>query len=127
MPKQKPDDPFQDDDWGPQEGTAGASDEMPEANIDPERSPFLKPWNMKERQGLLELISASGATEYSDVVLHVKYKGKPYRIGLKNFDPSYKTLLSKFGKKREDWHGSLRFKIMPHKGNPDGFVAVRPA
>lgn len=126
MPRNKPDDPFTDDDWGPQEGTA-ASDEMPEASVDPERTPFLKPWHMKERRGRLELVSVSGSTEYSDAVFHVKYGGKSYRIGLKNFDPGYIACRKKFGNKRADWHGMLEFKIMPHRGNPDGYVAIRPA
>jgi len=129
MARNRPDDPFEDD-WGPGSDAAEpASDEMPEASTDTERTPFLKPFHLlPQREGTLELESVSGSTEYSDVVLHVRAGARKtqFRIGLKNFDPSYKSLLKKFGKKRGDWHGTLRYRIMPHKGRPDGFVAVRP-
>jgi len=124
--KSNADDPFTDDDWGMPEGTSTQSDEMPEPVVDPERTPFLKPYHLQTYQGTLELVSVSGATEYSDAVLHVKVGGKSFRLGLKNFDPSYVALRKKFGSKKSDWHGMLRYKIMPHKGRPDGFVAVRP-
>lgn len=119
------DDPFEDD-WGPTEGTATPTDEMPEASVDPERAPFLKPFHLQSREGTLELLSVSGATEYSDAILHVQVGNKSFRIGLKNFDPSYVALRRKFGAKKADWKGTLRYRIMPHKGRADGFVAVRP-
>lgn len=127
MARNKPDDPFTDDDWGPSEsdGSAGR-EEMPEGNVDPERTEFLKPRHMSAREGTLELISVSGATEYSDCVLHVRVGTRGFRLGLRTFDPSYVALRKHFGGKREDWHGTLRYRVMPHKGKPDGFVAVRP-
>jgi hypothetical protein len=123
----KPDDPFVEDDWGPETDAQGNSDEMPDATVDPDRAAFLKPWHLEQRQGTFELTGASGATEYSDVVLHLKVGRKAYRLGLRTFDPAYAALVKKYGKKRTEWKGTLRYKIMPHKGKPDGFVAVRPA
>lgn len=129
MPRNAPknpdaDDPF-DDDWGTTEGDT-STETMPDANVDPTRTPFLKPHNLKEREGQLILVKATGGTEYSDVVLHVQIGGKDFRIGLRTFDPSYQACLARYGKQRADWHGKLRYKVMPHKGRPDGFVAVRP-
>lgn len=122
----EPDDPFQDDDWGP-EGITTPSEDMPEGNTDPDKAPFLKPFNLNSREGRLELLSAGPGTEYSDVVLHVKVGRTNYRIGLRTFDSGYIALRKKFGPKRSDWHGPLLFKVKPHKGRTDGYVAVRPA
>jgi len=120
------DDFNEEDDWGPPGATTGASDEVPEAQIDPSRSPFLKPYHLKKDQGTLELVSVGPSTEYSDIVLHVKVDGTAYRMGLRNFDPGFVALRKKFGAKKSDWHGTLRYRVMPHKGNTRGFVAVRP-
>ena len=127
----KPDDPFTDD-WNPGtatgEGVEAASDEVPEAAIDPERTDFLKPHHVARKpQGFCELVSVSGATEYSDIILHLKLGSRMFRLGLKNFDRSFVALRKKFGAKKADWHGKLEYRVMPHKGKPDGFVAVRPA
>lgn len=129
MPRSKPDDPFGDNDpfFTGDEGSAREdSDEMPESTVDPSRSDWLKPFHLSARQGTLELISVSGSTEFSDVTLHVKVGTRPFRIGLKTFDPAYVALKKKFGAKKSDWHGTLLYKVMPHKGRADGFVAVRP-
>lgn len=127
MPRNKPDDPFQEDDWGMPGATASEPDEMPEASVDPDRALFLKPYHLNAREGTLELVSASGGTEYSDVVLHVKLGTRAFRIGLRTFDPGYLACKKKFGAKRADWHGTLRYRVMPHKGRTDGYVAIRPA
>lgn len=127
MPRGKPDDPFKDDDWGMPGDAQETTEEMPEASVDPTRTPFLKPFHLKEREGRIELMGASGGTEYSDVVLHVQVGKKQFRLGLRTFDPGYLALRAKFGGKREDWHGTLRYRVMPHKGRADGYVAIRPA
>jgi len=126
MPRNKPDDPFTDDDFGLPGGESTTSDEMPDADSD-ERPDFLKPYHLKVKQGTCVLIGTTGATDYSDVVLLLEVAGRRFRLGLKTFDPGYKALLAKFGKKRSDWKGTLRYKVMPHKGRPDGYVAIRPA
>ena len=126
MPKNKADDPFGDDPWGPQGATETPDGEMPEPSVDPDRAPFLKPFHLSQREGTFELAGASGGTEYSDVVLHIKVGKRDFRLGLRTFDPAYKACVVKYGKKREDWHGTLMYRIMPHKGRADGFVAVRP-
>jgi hypothetical protein len=127
MARGKADDPFNDDDWGPNDAQED-SGEMPESSADSTRSEFLKPHHVgSARVGTLELLSVTGATEYSDVVLHVKLGSRTYRMGLKTFDPGYVALLKKFGKKKSDWKGTLRYKVMPHRGRPDGFIAVRPS
>lgn len=126
--KKKSDDRFQDDDWGPTDGAIPDSfDEMPEAIVDPNRTDWLKPWHLDARQGTFELLSVSGATEFSDVTLHIQIGRKNFRLGLRTFDAGYMALKNKYGKKPSDWHGTLRFKVMPHKGRPDGYVSVRPA
>jgi len=127
MPRNKPDDPFEDD-WGTTEGESSQeSSEVPEATVDPTRLPWLKPANvLPKREGTLELISFQGRSKYSDVTLVVKVGGKQFHLGLQTFDKSFVALRKKFGANKADWHGTLRYKVMPHKGNPDGFVAVRP-
>lgn len=126
MPKNnKPDDPFGDDPWGPQ-GATETPEEMPDSTVDSDRAPWLKPFHLNDRRGTFELTGTSGGTEYSDVTLLIRVGKRDFRLGLKTFDPSYQALLRKFGKKRQDWHGMLEYKIMPHKGRADGYVAVRP-
>jgi hypothetical protein len=121
------DDPFKDDDWGmPDSTTQTESDEMPEGSAEDKPS-FIKPHHVgKQTTGTMELIRVTSETsDYSDVIFVVKFRGKLFRHGLKLFSPDYKALLTRFGKKREDWHGELRYKVMPHKGNPLGFIAIR--
>lgn len=130
MPKDTnlPDDPFQEDDWGPEAGGETASDEMPKPVSDPTRAPFLNPADMRDMHGTLELIGvAEDAGSYSDVAILVKYNTKIYRIGFKLFADSYKRLQKKFGNKKSDWHGKLLYRIKPHKGRARGFVDVKPA
>jgi hypothetical protein len=127
----KVDDPFNDDDWGlPDAQANGETDELPDP-VTSEKPPFLKPFHaikLAGRQGKCELTSVSReTTEYSDVVLYITLGKKPFRLGLRTFDPAYKALVQKFGKKPSEWHGALNFKVMPHKGKPDVFVSVRPA
>lgn len=120
---QKPDDPFTDEDWGRQPGEDDAGElPMPSAG---DYEQFLKPFHLKAKQGTLELLRVTGATEYSDVVIHVQVDGKPFRIGLRNFDPGYASLAAKFGRKKEDWKGTIRYKVLPFKGKLEGYVAVR--
>jgi len=126
MARNKADDPFTEDDWGAQGESTEQPDTVPDANVDPDRAQFLKPYHLTQREGTLELTGVSGSTEFSDVVLHVMLGRKQYRVGLRTFDPGYTALRKKFGEKRSDWHGTLRYKIMPHKGRLDGYVAVRP-
>lgn len=125
--KSKPDDPFGDD-WGREPGdeSGAVSDEMPDASSE-ERPDFLKPYHLSVKQGTIELVGTAPATDYSDVVLLLQLGKRRFRLGLRTFDPGYKALLAKYGKKRADWKGTLRYKVMPHKGQPDGFVAIRPA
>lgn len=132
-PKSAPDDPF--GNWdGPAGNNAGAGEEpgkMPDATVDPNRLPWIisafrgQP-NVK-RQGTLELVSSIGPSKFSDVTLVVKFNDKQYHLGLQTFDRSYVALRQKFGPDRENWHGKLYYKVMAHKGNPVGFVAVLPA
>jgi hypothetical protein len=128
MPKPRqsePDDPFQDEDWGHPETPATESDEMPPPSAE-DRPPFLKPHMLKENRGTMELIRVTKETsEYSDVVFLVAIGQKHFRLGLKFFSPDYKALANRFGPKKSDWKGTLQFKVMPHKGNPRGYVAVR--
>jgi hypothetical protein len=122
--KQNPDadDPF--DDWNPAEGET-ASDEMP-SSVGGERPPFLKPHDLRLDRGTLELVRVTTETsEYSDVVLLVAVGTRNFRFGMKLFSPDYKRLLARFGSKKEAWKGELQYKVMPHKGNPRGYVAVR--
>jgi hypothetical protein len=126
MPRAKADDPF-DDDWGmPDGGESAASDEMPDAPAT-DRLDYLKPHHLgKQTTGTMELIGVTGlTTEYSDVVFHVKVGGKDFHLGMKFFSKDYVALKKRFGNKKSDWKGQLRFKVMPHKGNPRGYVAVR--
>ena len=122
------DDPFTEDDWGPSEGTTQAeSDEIATPQIDPNRLPWIKPINvLPKREGTLELVSYGGPSARSDVTLVVKHNGKQFHLGLQAYDKGYIALAKKFGTKKGDWHGPIRYKVMPWKGNPDGFIAVRP-
>jgi hypothetical protein len=120
------DDPFEDD-WGmPEAQTQAASDEMPEASGD-EKPPFLKPHHVGTAStGTLELLSVTSETsDYSDVIFLVKFRDKKFRLGMKLFAADYKALQKRFGNKKADWHGQLRYKVMPHRGNPQGYIAVR--
>jgi hypothetical protein len=127
MPKNKPDDPFEDD-WGETmpDSSEGPSEEMPDAPSK-EYYDFFKPHIVgKQMGGKIELVRVLPETsEYSDVILLVKFNGKSFRLGLKFFSKEYKALKKRFGAKRSDWHGELRYRVMPHKGNPHGFIAVR--
>ena len=131
MPKSTPDDSFED--WGGPASDAAEpseSNEMPEATVDPNRLPWIisafRGTNAK-REGTMELVSSIGPSKFSDVTLVVKFNGKQYHLGLQTFDRSYIALRKKFGPNRDNWHGPLRYKVMAHKGNPVGFVAVLPA
>ncbi len=128
--KSRPDDPFTDDEWGQEEaaGSATETEEVAAPTVDPNRLPWLKPTTvLPNRDGVLELVSYQGPSKFSDVTLVVKFKGKTYHLGLQTFDKSYIALAKKFGSKKGDWHGMLRYRVMPYKGNPNGFVAVRPS
>jgi hypothetical protein len=122
------DDPFVDDEWGmPDEQTQDSSTaEMPDEAKE-ERPPFLKPHHVGNAlTGTLELVRVTSETsDFSDVILLVSLRGKNFRLGMKLFAADYKALLQRFGKKRSDWHGPLRYKVMPHRGNPKGYIAVR--
>jgi hypothetical protein len=124
MPK-KNDDPFEDD-WGMPEGSATATEgEMPSSTAG-ERPRFIKPHDVGRvgTTGTLELIRVTTETsEYSDVILAVQYKGRDFRLGLRTFSTEYESLATKFGKKRADWHGTLRFKVVDNNGKP--YVSVR--
>lgn len=128
--RSRPDDPFTDNDWEQEDPAGSAREETEEVaapTVDPNRLPWLKPVNvLPKREGTLELISYQGPSKFSDVTLVVKVGSKMYHLGLQTFDKSYVALAKKFGSKRGDWHGMLRYRVMPHKGNPNGFVAVRP-
>ncbi len=121
------DDPFQEDDWGmPEEQTQDSSLEMPDESKE-ERPPFLKPHHVGNAlTGTLDLVRVTSETsDFSDVILLVTLRGKNFRLGMKLFAADYKALLQRFGKKKSDWHGQLRYKVMPHRGNPKGYIAVR--
>lgn len=127
MPRGKagPDDPFESDDWGPEGASIVDSDEMPGVSSE-ERPAFLKPHHVKSDLGTLNLLRVTGETsEFSDVILLVEHSGKNFRLGLRTFSDDYKALTKRFGKKKSDWHGELRFKVMPHKGQRRGYIAVR--
>ena len=121
-------DPFENDDFSWGDGASGGpaeSGEMPEPSSE-EKPPFLKPYHLTQDRGKLELVRVTRETsEYSDVVLLVTVNGKHYRLGLKLFSEDYKSLSKRYGKNKADWHGDIQFKVMPHKGNPRGYVAIR--
>ncbi len=117
--------PFHDDDWGNMpDATEADSDLMPPASTE-ERPDWLKPYMVGDAAtGTLDLTGVSGATEYSDIVLLVKYKGRLFRIGLKTFSKEYKSLTKRFGLKKSDWHGQLQYKVIT-RGNSPSYIAVR--
>lgn len=108
--------------------TGAESDEAPEPTKEA-RLEWLKPAMLKADKGTLELVALGPGTEYSDVTIEVTVPGSPthFRIGLKTYSPEYESLSKKFGKKKADWHGKLKYKLKEHKGNPRGFIAIRPA
>jgi len=120
------DDPFEDD-WGTTEENVPQSDDVPAPQEG--RYPFLKPKDViPARTGTLELVTFTSETSgFSDAIVVVTYRSKNYRLGFKTFSPDYKSLLKKFGTKRADWHGTLRYRVLPHNGHADGFISVRPA
>lgn len=129
-PKSRPDDPFNDDDWGTPDSSAQTeSNQVAAPTIDPNRLPWIisafRGTNVK-KMGTLEVVSYQGASKFSDVTLVLKFNGKQYHIGLQTFDKSYIALHKHFGDDKTAWHGTVRYKVMEHKGNPDGFVALRP-
>jgi hypothetical protein len=125
MARSKPDDPF-DDDWGTGEPAAAQSDEMPEPPEET-RINFIRPKDVgKDLRGKFELVRVTNkTTDYSDVVFLIKYKGSMYELGLKYFSKDYKRLQKRFGTKKEDWHGDIEYRVVPHRGNPLGFFEVR--
>jgi hypothetical protein len=118
-------DPF-DDDWGLDDTTTTpGGGEMP-ASTARSRAPFIKPHDIGAigSKGTLELIRVTGETsDYSDVILAIQYNGKDFRLGLRTFSTEYESLSKKFGTKRADWHGTLRFKVVDNNGKP--YVSVR--
>lgn len=125
-PRNAPDDPFTDDDWGAP-GDAQEPNQVADATVDPNRLPWLKPGDvLPKREGTLELVSYQGKSKFSDVTLVVKVGAKQFHLGMQTYDKGYLALRRKFGPNRDDWHGTLRYKVLPWKGNPNGFVAVRP-
>ncbi len=120
------DDPFGDDFGMPEETMAPESEEMPQESAE-ERLPFLKPHHVgNAKTGTLELVRVTSETsDYSDVIFLVKLGTRSFRLGMKLFAKDYVALKKRFGSKRSDWHGQLRYKVMPHKGNPSGYIAVR--
>jgi len=124
MAKNAKDDPF-DDDWGLEGESSATAGEMPAPNAR-SRSPFIKPFDVGAvgTKGTLELVRVTGETsDYSDVILAVQYNGKDFRLGLRTFSKEYESLNAKFGAKRADWHGTLRFKVVDNNGKP--YVSVR--
>jgi hypothetical protein len=127
------DDPFTDDDfWGPGSSvgstSAIASDEMPDAPTE-ERPQYLKPFHVaKAPMGRCTLVRVTSETsDMSDVILLLDVGGIHFRMGLKLYSEEYKSLLAKYGKKKTEWvNKPLIYKVMPHKGKADGFVAIRP-
>lgn len=119
-----PDESFSGDDWNEPFDTKGETEEMP--NADNSRPAFLKPWHVKAISGTLQLIEVSrDTTEFSDVVLIVAVGTRRFRLGLRTFSEEYNALKRRFGNKRSDWHGELRYRILPHKGEKAGYVSVR--
>jgi hypothetical protein len=119
-----PDDPFEQDDWGPDETTAAPLKMPPPVEG---KFPFLKPENLRTAFGRdMELIGVAENTEFSDCVVHVRLNNTNYRIGMKFYAEEYKALLRAYGDDAANWHGPLAYKVMAYKGNPNGFVAIRP-
>lgn len=122
------DDPFVDDDWGPEDAPdAVTTEDVPDAPTD-DRPQYIKPSHVggAKKTGEFELVKFTNeTTEYSDVILLVKYRNRFFKLGMKVYADDYKRLQKRFGKKRADWHGMLKFKVMPHKGNPAGYIAVK--
>lgn len=122
------DDPFNDDDWGGNSDVpdAGTSENVPDAPLE-DRPQYIKPSHVgKAKTGTFELVKfTTETTEYSDVILLLQYRGRFFKLGMKVFSDDYKRLQKRFGKKRADWHGPLQYKVMPHKGNPNGYIAVK--
>ena len=121
-PENKKPDPF-DDPWLDNSGET-LPDEMPEPGQG--RPDFIKPHHVgKQTQGKMKLLGVSSQTsEYSDVILRVEFKGKEYALGLKLFSADYKALKVRFGNKRADWTGELRYRVMRYKDS-EGYVSVR--
>lgn len=122
-----PDDPFGDESWGMPDAQHNAPlDTMPEVPSEV-RLDFLKPATVgRATFGEIELTGVSRETsKYSDVILLVKFRGRPFRIGLRTFSPDYQSLLKKFGKNPNDWKGTIRYKVMPHNGRADGYIGLR--
>jgi len=117
-------DPF-DDDWGLDGEPAAVTGDMPAPNT-ATRAPFIKPYDVGgvNTKGTLELVRVTGeTTDYSDVILAITHNGKEYRLGMRTFSKEYQSLAAKFGTKRADWHGTLRFKVVENNGKP--YVSVR--
>jgi hypothetical protein len=127
--KEKDFDPFDDDFYGSDEGhSAAVSDEVRPARTSENRADFLKPNMLKDEKGTLELVGyADDPGKYSDVAILVNHGGKIFRLGFKEYSKDYEALVKKFGTKKADWKGKLKYRLMPHNGKPRAYVAVRPA
>lgn len=98
-------------------------EEMPAEEVS--RPNWLKPVMLgRATSGTLEVLRVlPHNTQYSDVVMLVQVGKAQYQLGLKLFSDDYKSLLKKFGKKREGWKGTVRYKVIANNGKP--YVAVR--
>ncbi len=121
-------DDFEDDFGVPVGGEFGGDmpdvgDEMP---AEEESKPlWIRPSHVgRATAGTLEVVKVLPEnTQYSDVVLLVQFGGKNFRLGMKAFSDDYKSLKKKFGPKRTDWHGEVRYKVIANNGKP--YIAVR--
>lgn len=99
------------------------SDEMPAEETS--RPNWLKPVHLgRATSGTLEVLRIlPGNTQFSDVVMLVQVGKGTFQLGLKLFSDDYKSLLKKFGKKKDAWKGTVRYKVIANNGKP--YVAVR--
>jgi hypothetical protein len=124
MAKSKPDDPFDDDFWGPGESTSG-----PEAPVriprpsDNQYVDWLKPHMLSSARGTMQLLRVGKGTEFSDIVLFVEVDKKQYRIGLRDFSKEFKACFERFGDNYANWKGTLEYRSMP----AENYVSIRPA
>lgn len=88
--------------------------------------PFLKAEDIGDL-GDTAVITVTGPpeeveSEFSDLQMPVKYKGKVYSMGLKISGGNYGRLFKKFGNNPKKWKGTFKVEVKHFKNND--YVAV---
>jgi len=92
---------------------------VPKPSAENTQHPFLKPdligkVNAVATISLTGVARDGGKSEFSDLFVEAKYKGKTYTLGLKYDTPNHVRLVDKFGTNTDKWKGNIRVEVLRH-------------